>query len=267
MISYRDLLPIAQAGVALAADLLRTQRPTTVTSKGDRDMATEVDYDIERQVRSFLHQKTPQISFLGEEEGASGASHDLVWTLDPIDGTANFVHNSPLCGVSLGLVAQGLPVLGVIDLPFLRTRYTAVQGDGARANNEPIRASITSDLHESIVAIGDYAVGDQAADKNRTRLAITSRLAAQAQRVRMHGSAALDLAWLACGRLDAVVIMENNPWDMAAGVVIAQEAGAQVVDLDGSPYSVDSAVTIGATRELLADILGLVNESTVDAFR
>ena len=257
-----DLLPVATSAIDLAAEFLRTHRPTVVTSKGDRDMATEVDFAIERQMRAFLQHHTPHIGFLGEEEGPTNARGDLMWALDPVDGTANFIHGSPLCGVSLGLVREGLPVLGVLDFPFLGDCYTAVQGKGARSGDKPIQASTTSGLREAIVTVGDFAFGDGADSKNDLRLNILQRLAGEVQRVRMHGSAAIDLAWLAQGRVDAVIILSNNPWDTAAGTIIAKESGARIMDLDGTPHTMNSAVTIGTAPGIHAEIQRLLQEMT-----
>ena len=209
MTAYTDLLAVANEAVDLARDLLRSHQPSVVMAKGDRDMVTDLDLTIERRVRALLAKRTPTIGCIAEEEGASGPARDLMWALDPIDGTANFVHGSPLCGVSLGLIRRGRPVLGVIDMPFLSARYTAVQGEGAHVNGAPLRTSETTDLAEALVAIGDYAVGYNAARRNRLRLELTRRLAPAVQRIRMHGSAALDLAWLAEGRLDAVITLSN----------------------------------------------------------
>jgi myo-inositol-1(or 4)-monophosphatase len=221
-------------------------------------MASEVDYAIERDLREFLADKTPAIGFMGEEEGPSGPAGGLAWALDPVDGTVNFIHGSPLCGISLALLDDSRPVLGVIDLPFLRMRFTAVESHGAHQDGRPIRASGTTSLSEAVVAIGDYAVGDGAADKNRERLAITHRLAATVQRVRMHGSAAIDLAWLAAGRVDAVVMLSNRAWNVAAGVIIAREAGAIVSDRDGTPHNARSRATIGTTPGILDEVFQVI---------
>jgi myo-inositol-1(or 4)-monophosphatase len=250
--------------VDIATTLLRTHQPGLVRAKGDRDMVTEVDLAIERRVRAFLTERTPEIGILAEEEGETGAERGLLWVLDPIDGTANFVHGSPLCGVSLGLIRRGQPVLGVIDLPFLGTRYTAVAGGGAHVGGEPIRISGVTRLSEALVTLGDYAVGHSSVRRNRLRLAVTQRLAATVQRVRMHGSAALDLAWLAHGRTDAMITLSNKPWDMAAGVVIAREAGAQVVDRHGAPHARGSSTTIAAGPGLIGDIVELIRAAEAD---
>jgi myo-inositol-1(or 4)-monophosphatase len=257
MTDYTDLLPVAHEAADIARDIMRTMQPGLLTTKGDRDMASEVDYAIEDRVRAFLAAHTPGIGFLGEENGLSGAADGLMWTLDPVDGTVNFVHGSPLCAISLGLITESRPVLGIIDLPFLGSRYSAVEGSGAHADGQPITVSTTRQARDAVVALGDYAVGIDSAEKNRTRFALTQRLATNVQRIRMHGSAAIDLAWLAAGQVDAVVMLANKPWDTAAGVVFAREAGATIADRDGSPHSFMSSATIAANPSLLPVILDL----------
>ncbi|MEV4216657.1 inositol monophosphatase family protein [Nonomuraea sp. NPDC049725] len=257
----RTLLPIAEQAVTVASEIVRTKLPGAVTAKGDRDMTTEVDYAVEQAVREFLMAETPEIGFLGEEEGGSRIGEGLMWVLDPVDGTANFLHGIPLCGISLGLVDKDMPALGVIDLPFLSCRYSAATGGGAKANGARIRVTDIGDLDAAIVAIGDYAVGIDAEVKNRTRFALTHELAARVQRVRMFGSAAVDLAWVAEGKVDANVMLANNPWDTAAGVLIAREAGATVVDMNGSPHTMNSRATIAASPKILADLVELIAEA------
>lgn len=252
------LLPVATAAVDLAADLVRNGRPGALTAKGERDMASEVDFAVERAVREYLRRRTPRIGFVGEEEGALDPDAELVWVLDPVDGTVNFVHGLPLVAVSLGLLRGGRPVLGVIDLPLLGQRYWAVEGAGAYADGKRISANRPARLDEALVAIGDYAVGSGAAGRNRERLAMTAALVSRAQRVRMLGTAAVDLAWLASGRLDALVMFSNNPWDVTAGVVLAREAGARTVDRDGSEHSLAATATIAAAPPVLEEILTLV---------
>ncbi|MFV2175528.1 inositol monophosphatase family protein [Actinomadura sp. LOL_016] len=253
------LLPVALQAAETAADLVRTRAPGLLTAKGDRDMASEVDYAVERAVRDYLKERTPGIAILGEEEGITGATNsDLLWAIDPVDGTANFVRGMPLCGFSLGLIERGRPIVGVIDLPFLGTRYHAAKHTGAYAGHHRIQSSTTDDLKDAIVAIGDYAVGKDAETKNRMRLALTERLAANVQRVRMLGSAAIDLAWVAEGKLDASITLSNKPWDTAAGVIIAREAGAEVLDRDGGDHNFSSTATITITPNLVEDVFALV---------
>ena len=259
-VSLDAFLPLALEAADIASDLLRTQAPGLLTAKGDRDMVTELDVRIERTVRAHLSHATPEVRVLGEEEGTTGEG-ELMWALDPIDGTANLVHGIPLCGVSLGLIHQGRPVLGVIDLPFLNSRYTAVEGAGAYKGDQKLEVDTTRNLREAVVAVGDYAFGDGAETKNRLRIALHEQLAANVQRVRMLGSAAIDLVWLAEGRLDATLTLSNNPWDTAAGVIIAREAGATITDLDGTPHHLTSAATIATTPTLQPHIHTLINNA------
>jgi myo-inositol-1(or 4)-monophosphatase len=253
------LVPIALEAVAIAGELIRSRPPGSLTAKGDRDMASELDYAVERAVRAHLRDRTPGVAILGEEDGLTGASGgELLWALDPIDGTANFVHGMPLTGVSLGLLCRDRPVLGVIDLPFLGARYRAVEHAGAYVGDRRITASHTTGLRDAIVALGDYAVGVGAEEKNRLRLALSEHLAGRVQRVRMLGSAAIDLAWVAEGKLDASMTMSNEPWDTAAGVIIAREAGAVVIDQDGSDHTSASAATIAVAPGIVEELLAVV---------
>ncbi|MER7211090.1 inositol monophosphatase family protein [Streptosporangium sp. NPDC000239] len=265
-LDVRTILPIAEQAVTIAADIVRTRLPGAVTAKGDRDMATEVDYAVEHAVRDFLTRETPEIAFLGEEEGGPAGEEGQVWALDPVDGTANLLHGIPLCGVSLGLIDNDTSILGVIDLPFLGSRYSAAHHRGAHLNGHPIHCGRTDDLTEAIVGIGDYAVGQAADARNRLRLAVTGELAARVQRVRMFGSAAVDLAWVAEGRIDAAIMLSNKPWDTAAGVLIAREAGAVVVDLDGTPHTVNAQATIATTPAILTDLLDLIAKADKSTF-
>ena len=258
MTHLSEFLRVAEEAVSRAASMMHSQVPKTLTGKGDRDYASDVDFAIEREIRGFLAQATPGVGFLGEEESGDIDVSGEFWTLDPIDGTVNFVHSVPLCAVSLALIRDRRPVVGAIELPFLGSRYSAAQGSGAHADRKTLAVSQTVSLKEAIVSLGDYAVGDGASLKNGVRFAVSQEFAQQALRVRMLGSAAVDLAWVAQGRIDACVALSNNPWDTAAGVVIAREAGAEVVDADGSEHTFDSLATIAAPAALLNEVLSAV---------
>jgi myo-inositol-1(or 4)-monophosphatase len=255
----QSLLPVAFQAIDTASQLIRSRPAASVTEKSDRDLVSDVDVAIERAVRGYLASQTPGIGFLGEEEGRSGdPASGWLWTLDPIDGTSNFAHGIPLCAISLALLRDGRPVLAVIDAPFLRERYHAAEGHGAYSGGTRLAASTTTRLRDAIVAIGDYAVGPQAARKNEVRLAATVQLTSRVHRIRMLGTAALDLAWVAAGRLDASITLSNNPWDTAAGVLIAREAGATVTDADGTQHALSSAATIAATPSLISQLVSLI---------
>lgn len=256
------LLTTANEAVSKATAIIKARQPGVLTPKGDRDMASEVDYAVEQALRSFLATTTPHIGFLGEEEGrTAGNSDELLWVLDPVDGTVNFVHGLPMVAVSLGLVAGDRSILGVIDMPFLDRRYAAADGLGATLDGRAIHGSRCERLSDALVAIGDYAVGDSAEQKNKKRFALTALLAANVQRIRMIGTAATDLAWVADGTLDASVMFTNKPWDTSAGVLIAREAGVQVLDTDGSQHTFNSTGTVSVASPLAAELLDLIQQA------
>ncbi|GAA1135149.1 inositol monophosphatase family protein [Kribbella jejuensis] len=253
-----ELLKVAGAAVEVGRGVTERMGPGELTFKGDRDMASEVDFAVEREVRGFLERETPEIGVLGEEEG--GATDGTRWVLDPIDGTVNFVHGVPLWAISLGLIHEGRAVAGVIDHPALNTTYAAAEGLGATCNGKPIRGSQCTELSEALVAVGDYAVGPNAEQVNADRIALTQRLYPRAQRLRMIGTAATALTWTANGFFDALVMFSNKPWDTMAGVAICREAGVTVLDLDGTDHTPDSrgvfAVAAGLRDQLLELIEG-----------
>lgn len=245
---------VATKALDLALAILHEGAGGERVYKTDRDFATTADYAIEDAVREYLAVETPEIGFLGEERGHSG-SGDNYWCLDPIDGTTNFTRGVPNYGVSLALIGDTKPVYGTIALPAHGERYVG-QGGLARLNRAPISVASTASLRDALVSVGDFATGAHGRSKNRRRLKMLSQLADSVGRVRMLGSAATDLAWLAAGRLDAVVIDANRPWDVAAGIALARAAGAVVSHVDGSPWGLEG-------RDLLAAVPHL-HESMVD---
>lgn len=247
----------------IAGEIIRDHLPAVIRAKGDRDMVSDIDVQIERAVREFLRDHTPDIGFMGEEEGGN-TGPELQWVLDPIDGTANFVKGIPLYAISLALVSRGEPVLGIIDLPADASRYTAVSGGGAYHGDARIHVRPNTELSQATVTVGDYAVGDQAAEKNNSRLAVTAQLAQRALRVRMLGSAAIDLAWLAHGRTDAAIISGGKPWDVAAGIVLVREAGGTVTDALGARHHFPAESTVAASPRLLGQILELMADANAD---
>lgn len=257
MSDVEHLMPVAREAVAVARRIIRSRAPRSVTTKGERDPVTDIDLAVEDAVREFLAAQAPEVGVLGEEHGRSGGSDDgLWWALDPVDGTSNLARGIPLCAVSLALVAGGRPVLAAVDLPFLDLCYTAAQGRGAYAGDERIRSSSVRDMAEAVISFGDFAIGRGAAEKNRVRIELMGALGARAQKIRMIGAAAIDLGWVAHGRLDATIILANQPWDTMAGALLVREAGGAVIDQDDTEHTVDSSATIatcpGLRREIMA---------------
>ncbi|GAA4198760.1 inositol monophosphatase family protein [Actinocatenispora rupis] len=260
MIDPAELLPVALEAAERATARIRQQDPGTITTKGDRDMASEVDYAVEDDLRTFLAKETPEIDFLGEEHGGADPATATAWILDPVDGTANYLHGLPLYAVSLALVEAGRPILGAVFLPALDQRYWAAEGSGAYRDGDSISVNTTTRLEDAIVSIGDYAVGEGAEAKNRGRFAVTEALAPRVQRIRMLGSAAIDLCLTASGTLDACIFLSNHPWDVAAGLAIAAESGAMVRDHKGYTHNFTSQSLIASSAPLIDTIIACIND-------
>jgi myo-inositol-1(or 4)-monophosphatase len=263
--SRRDdsrLLLAAEHAVDIGARILLQGRSHigALIDKGDRDFATDVDLQIEGAIRASLATDTPAIPFLGEEDGGT-AGGEPRWVLDPIDGTINFARDSPLCTISLSLVIAGQPVLGIVDAPLLGERFIARHGAGAYLNGAAITITEVGELREAIVAMADFKVGTGSEEENRVHLAALARLARESLRVRMLGSAALDLAWLAAGRLNATVMLSNLPWDVTAGLLLVREAGGLVYDYDGSLHDSESRYTIASAPSLAEPVRRIIVES------
>ncbi|MFF5990488.1 inositol monophosphatase family protein [Prauserella flavalba] len=258
MLSAPDLtaaLPAAQAAIDLAVEHVLSHRPRSIRYKGDRDPVSEVDEDVEHVVRQrLIADGRTEIGFLGEETGAVG-NQETYWVLDPIDGTINHHHGSPLCAIALGLVHNHRPILGVTALPFLGHRYWATDGQGAYRDGEPIAASGTESLDRALIGFSDYGSGQDTALRDVLCSTVDRELTARAQGLRRYGSSALDLVWVADGTLDACVLLGNRTWDTAAGAVIAREAGALVLDADASPHTTRSRCAIATTPGLREELL------------
>lgn len=261
-IDARFLLAAEQA-VESGKQVMRSGRAHigALIAKGDRDFATDVDLHVESAVRASLAGVTPEIPLLGEEDGGDLADAGQRWVLDPIDGTINFSKDSPLCAISLSLVVEGQPILGIVDTPFLGERFVAWNGGGAYLNGVRIGVSHVDLLAEAVVALADFKVGVGSEEENRVHLALVRRLARECLRVRMHGSAALDLAWLAAGRVHATAMLSNLPWDVTAGLLLVREAGGMVYDFDGTEHDAASRFTIASHPRLVEPVGALVRES------
>ena len=231
-------------------------------AKGDRDFATDVDMQIEAAVRDSLAAVSPDIPLLGEESDGEWADGEARWVLDPIDSTINFSKDSPLCSISLSLVVAGRPVLGIVDTPLLGERFVARQGGGAYLNGARIAVDPPVDgLHEAMVGLADFKVGMGSEEENHVTWRCSATSPTTACGCAMHGSAALDLAWLAAGRLHATAMLSNLPWDMTAGLLLVREAGGTVYDYDGSPHDKASRYTIASDPSLVEPLGQIVREA------
>lgn len=198
------------------------------------DLVTVADRTAEAVILDILKRHTPDHRILTEETGFLGnLSSDLMWAIDPLDGTTNYAHQYPVSAVSVGLMIHGEPAVGAIYDPFRQELFRAATGLGATRNRRPIHVSSTSELSKSLLVTGFAYDRQQTRDTNYAEFCYLTHLT---QGVRRSGSAAMDLAYTACGRFDGYWERGLSPWDMTAGIVILREAGGQVTAYDGSPF-------------------------------
>ena len=224
-----------------------------VERKGTHDFVTSVDREAEQEIIEHLHKAHPEHAVLAEETPSDAHPEaEFEWLVDPLDGTTNFLFGVPHYAVSIALRQQGKLILGVVYDPFKQELFTAETGCGAFLDGRRIRARTAHGLADALLATG-FPFRD-GADLDHY-LATLKVLIPGTSGVRRAGSAALDLAYVAAGRFDGFWEFGLKPWDMAAGVVLAREAGAIVKTLDGNEDPLDSGNIIAATPKVLEEML------------
>lgn len=212
-------------------------RKLNITKKGDINLVTEADLASESLIIERIKSYYSKHSILAEESGNAvviGGENTWKWIIDPLDGTTNFAHGYPCFCVTLALEHDGEVVIGVTFDPTRNELFAAERGKGASLNNKPIRVSDTEDLGNALIVTGfpyDFKDREDFA-RHLTEFLLRSR------GVRRDGSAAIDMAYVACGRFDGFWEEGLNPWDVAAGVLLIEEAGGQVTYYDGSPFNI-----------------------------
>lgn len=226
-------------------------RINRIVKKGEIDLVTEADVQSEKKILDIITGYFPQDSIMTEEAGHYNHLPERVWLIDPLDGTTNFAHAFPFFAVSIALEVEREVVLGIVYNPYMEEHFEAVKGAGAFLNEEPISVSQTEKLEESLLATGfPYDVHQRPNGViHRFKKMITL-----AQGVRRPGSAALDLCYVAAGRVDGYWEERLYPWDTAAGTIIVTEAGGKLSDYEGNAYSPYSR-TIVASNALIHDAM------------
>ena len=234
-----EFLKIAEEAARAAGEVLaRWAGRFTVTEKSRANLVTEADFESQEVIRRVIHGRFPDHDFLGEEGPAAKRSGSPYrWIIDPLDGTQNYVHGFPYYAVSIGLQHEGELILGTIYDPNREEMFAAQRGGGARLNGEPIRTSTIDELKNAF-AVASLPVGVTEGDPAVERFL---RVLPRAQTVQRTGSAALNLAYVACGRIDAFWSSSLKPWDMAAGVLLVSEAGGRVTRMDGGEFALEVA--------------------------
>lgn len=245
-------LPIARDAAALAMRGYRA--PRRIEKKGAIDLVTEFDVACEALIRERLAKELPDHDVVAEE-GHDSPTRELVWYVDPIDGTTNFAHGHPFFAVSMGLAYRGNPVVGVVVAPALQIEWTGAEGVGATRNGDACRVSATATLDDALCATG-FPYDRRESDDNNFRPYLAAKL--KTRGVRRCGSAAIDTCLVADGTYDAYWEIKLKPWDWCAGFAIAKSAGGRVTDSRGKSASLSTrrlVVTNGLVHSELLTLL------------
>ena len=231
------------------------------TKSSNTDLVTHADKACEAKIREIILAAYPDHAILGEEEGQSEGTGKYRWIVDPIDGTLNFAHGFPFYCVSIALEIDGIVQVGVVLDATRDELFTAVRGQGAFCNGSPIACTSEGTLGDAMLATG-FAYTTGAIHDN---VAVFAKVLPKVRSVRRPGAAALDLCYVACGRLDGFWELTLQPWDVAAGMLIIQEAGGTVTGGGGEPYKLDNPVVVATNGHLHAKLLGILELGTVYA--
>jgi myo-inositol-1(or 4)-monophosphatase len=244
---------------------LRWLNKTQTTRKSNAlDLVTEADKEAEAAVIAIIRRAFPDQAILAEESGASEQQSRHRWIIDPLDGTTNFAHGFPAFCVSIAYEHRGRVQLGVVLDALRKELFTARRGKGARLNDKPMRVSEANTLATALLATGfPY----DRRERRRFYLAFCEDMMTRVEGVRRAGSAALDLASVACGRLDGFWEFGLKPWDIAAGSLLVEEAGGKVTNMDGTPLNLTGAQLLASNRRLHHEMAQVLRDIRPEAER
>ncbi|KPA10405.1 inositol-phosphate phosphatase [Candidatus Magnetomorum sp. HK-1] len=228
-----------------------------IQKKGVIDLVTEADVASEKMIKKIIQNRFPDHGFIAEESGRSNSESSHKWIIDPLDGTTNYAHQIPIFAVSIAFAEADQPLVGVVFNPISQELFTAVKGQGAMCNGRLIEVSKTNQFSDSILVTGfPYNLHD-IIDPLIKRFA---RCLESAQAVRRLGAASIDLCYIASGKFDGFWEQNLKPWDTAAGMLIAQEAGAQITNFSNNPYHYEMPEIVASNGFIHND---LINRLTI----
>lgn len=221
--------------------------------KGIADYVTEVDFAVQQFIRRRLEELYPEVQFLSEEKSNEEIDKNgLVWVLDPVDGTTNLIHDYRASVISLALMQKGSVVLGMIYNPYTDELFSAQKGKGSYCNGQKIEVSGAETMEKCLISIGTSPYYKEMAEKN---FKVFQAIFKDCQDIRRSGSAALDLAYVACGRIEAYFERNLKIWDYAAGMLLVRESGGQVTDYRGNDADTEMISNITAANPKINSVL------------
>jgi myo-inositol-1(or 4)-monophosphatase len=257
-VEFERITEVALAAAARGGDILRQHwgKQHSVQKKGSIDLVTEADIASEKAMVEIIRSSFPEHGIQAEEGGMEAGKASQTWIIDPLDGTTNYAHGLPEFSLSIALSTGGRPVFGLVLSPIMGELFCAVEGKGATLNGKSIHVSNVQKLKESLLVTGFPYELESIATPVMHRL---QQCLLASQGIRRLGSAALDLCYVACGRFEGFWEQNLAPWDTAAGIVIAREAGASVTDFADKPYDINK-------KEILATN-GFIHQQLITLLR
>ncbi len=230
-----------------------------VSFKGTVDLVTEYDVAIEKRLTVALQEAFPDFTIIGEESTKEITYPQKAIYIDPIDGTTNFVHSLPFCAISVGMWKDGKPLAGVVYNPVLDECFSAQRGKGAFLNGQPIHVSKQADFQQSLISTGFPYTKVQKGKDYEWVLRTMANILPLTRDIRRGGSAAIDLCYVACGKFEAYYECNLKPWDVAAGLLIVEEAGGKISNENGEAYSLDEHIILSTNAYVHPALIETLN--------
>ena len=251
-------LEVAIAAAEAAGEVLRSGfgQEQEIEYKGEVDLVTEADEQAEQKIKEVLREAFPDHEILTEESGRLEGKGDARWIVDPLDGTTNYVHTLPFFATSIALERESEVILGVVHDPIARETYTAERGSGATLNGQTIRVSDADELIRALLAT---SFSHDQEEGVAVGLDLFGRFARLTRGVRQLGAGALDLCYVAAGRLDGCFERGLSAWDVAAGVLIIEEAGGKVTDYQGREFDLEGTEMVASNGRLHPSLVSVTS--------
>lgn len=258
----QEILATAQEAARKAGAHLRKQygKQCSVTFKGEINLVTQVDLESQEIIREIIKNTFPSHSILGEEDLDDQQDQELLWVIDPIDGTTNFAHALPVFCVSIAFMASGISKVGVVYIPLLEEMFHAVRGGGAYLNGKQLAVSTEENLGNCLLATGFPYDRRESKENNLNHF---NKLILKVRGIRRMGSAAIDLCYTAAGRFSGFWEPKLHPWDTAAGYLLVEEAGGKVTDFSGQPFSPELKECLATNGRIHDQMVTILNTPPV----
>ncbi len=250
-----NYLAVAKRAATLGGEVLMQhyRKIVSINQKSrEGDLVTNADIEVENLIVSFLKKKTPECGIFAEEGGYSEGDSSFVWCIDPLDGTTNYTHGYPFFACSIGLIWKNKPILGVINVPFFKELYWGSPVQGAFCNEEKISVSTSNKLSDSLLVTGFSYDRSSIIDNNYAEFCWLTN---KTRGVRRGGAAAVDLAFIASGRLDGYWEKGLSPWDIAAGIAIVEAAGGVICDYKSKKFELKKGTILASNPYIKSELL------------